>query len=196
MPYVASSEMIDYIRSSITADVVEIEAAQLAADSVLNAHCHRVFTVPTVATTRTFVASDSYALAVPDIANTTGLVVVDNGTTITAAGYQLEIAHGVTGPIDVSGRTWPYSIIRRVSGSWSSNSDGDDVLSITARWGWPATPPEVLLASKLLTRDLMLARDTAFGIVQVGDFSRRVAANGVVETLLAPLRRVESFGLA
>ena len=82
------------------------------------------------------------------------------------------------------------------SGKWHMDGDREDTLSVTARWGWAAIPAEVSLASKLLTRDLLLARDTAFGIVQVGDFSRRVAANGVVETLLAPLRRAEAFGIA
>ena len=196
MPYVPQQDMTSYVRSSIVADESEIEAAQLAADSMVNAHCQRTFVVPTVATARTFIASDSYTMSVPDIANTTGLVIVDNGTTITVAGYQLEIFPGYPGPIDVTGRTRPYTIIRRMSGSWSADSNNDDVLSITARWGWPAIPPEVALASKLMTRDLLLARDTAFGIVQVGDFSRRVAANGVVEALLAPFRRVEARGIA
>jgi len=55
----------------------------------------------------------------------------------------------------------------------------------------------VSLATKLLARDYLMARDTAFGIVQVGDFSRRIAANGVVETLLGPLRRAEAaMGIA
>lgn len=196
MSYVTQVEMSDYIRSTVTADEVEIEAAQLAAESTVDAYCQRTFAVPTSATARTFVATDSCVAIVPDIAVTTGLVIVDNGTTLTAGQYQLEIAPGATGPIDVSGRTWPYSRIRRLSGSWHVDGDGEATLSITARWGWPAIPPEVSLATKLLTRDFLMARDTAFGIVQVGDFSRRIAANGVVETLLSPLRRPESFGIA
>jgi hypothetical protein len=196
MAYVEDGELTDYLRSTIVADEVEIEGARLAAESVVNSYCQRTFTVPTAATTRTFVASDGYVIVVPDIESTTDLVIIDNGSTIAAAAYQLEISPGVTGPIGVSGRTWPYTQIRRVSGTWWRDSDYEDTLSITARWGWPAIPPEVTLATKLLARDFLLARDTAFGIVQVGDFSRRVAANGVVETLLSPLRRAESFGIA
>jgi hypothetical protein len=73
---------------------------------------------------------------------------------------------------------------------------GDDTLSITARWGWAAIPPQVTEATKLLARDLLLARDTAFGIVQVGDFSRRITDNGQVVALLSSFRRAESWGLA
>ena len=53
------------------------------------------------------------------------------------------------------------------------------------------------MATKLLARDYLLARDTSFGIVQTGDgFSRRIASNGVVTDLLGPLRRAEAWGIA
>ena len=195
--YVEQSQMTDYLRSTIIVDEVEIDAAILAAESTVDSYCGRTFVVPTTASARTFVVDDYYVVNVPDIANATDLVIVDAGTTITAADFQLEIAPNKTSLIGQSGRTWPYTRIRRLSGTWSISSIGDDTLSITARWGWAAIPPEVPLATKLLARDFLLARDTAFGIVQVGDFSRRVAANGVVETLLSPLRRADAaIGIA
>jgi hypothetical protein len=197
MAYVSDQELTDYLRSTIVADEVDIAAAKLAAQSTIDAYCGRTFDVPTTATARTFVVDDPYVVKVPDIANITNLVIVDNGTTISASYFQMEIAPGVTGPISISGRTWPYTSIRRLSGTWFHDCYGNDSLSITARWGWAATPPEVSLATKLLARDYLMARDTAFGIVQVGDFSRRIAANGVVETLLGPLRRAEAaMGIA
>lgn len=196
MAYVEQSDMSGYLRSTIVDDEADIEAATLAAENTVNSYCQRTFTVPTAATTRTFVATDWYVLTVPDIANTTGLIVVSDGSTISAANYQLEVSPEVTGPIGVDGRTWPYTRIRLLTGSWPVESDREAEVSITARWGWPAVPPEVTLATKLLARDFLLARDTSFGVVQVGDFNRRIAANGVVETLLGPLRRVESFGVA
>ena len=196
MAYVEQTDLTDYLRSTIVADEADIEAANLAAENTVNSYCQRTFTVPTAATTRTFVATDEYVLTVPDIANTTGLIVVSDGSTVTAANYQLEVSPEVTGPIGVDGRTWPYTRIRLLTGSWPVDSDREADVSITARWGWAAVPPEVTLATKLLARDFLIARDTSFGIVQVGDFSRRIAANGVVETLLSPLRRVEAFGIA
>jgi len=198
MSYVALSEMTDYLRSTIVADETDIDAATLAAESAVDAYCGRTFTVPTAASARTFVVTDPYVISVPDIANITNLAITDNGTALSASYFQMEIAPGVTGPISVSGRTWPYTLIRRLSGTWYISSTGDDTLSITARWGWAAVPPEVSLATKLLARDFLLARDTApFGIVQVGDFSRRVASNGVVQAVLDPLRRAEvAMGIA
>jgi hypothetical protein len=196
MAYVELTELTDYLRNTIVADEVEIQAALSAAENGVNSYCQRIFTVPTVATTRTFLPTNNHSVTVPDIASTTDLVVVDDGSTVAAADYQLEIAPGLTGPIGVDGRTWPYTRIRRLSGRWHVPSDGEALISITARWGWPAVPAEVEMATKLLARDYLLARDTSFGIVQVGDFSRRVAANGVVTDLLGPLRRAEAFGIA
>jgi hypothetical protein len=198
MAYVEQSEMTDYLRSTIVADEVDIQAAILAAESTIDAYCGRTFTVPTTATARTFVVSDPYVVNVPDIANTTNLAIVDNGTTISASYFQMEIAPGVTGPISVSGRTWPYTSIRRLSGTWYHDSYGNDSLSITARWGWAAIPPEIPQATKLLARDFLLARDMAFGIMQTGDgFSRLINGNSVVKGLLAPLRRAEvAMGIA
>ena len=195
MAYVEVSEASDFLRNTIVADEVEIQAALSAAENAVNSYCQRIFTVPTEATTRTFVGYRNYELDVPDIANTTGLIIVNNGATLTAADYQLEISPGVTGPIGVDGRTWPYVRIQRISGYWDVNEDHKATISITARWGWPAIPSEVEMATKLLARDYLLARDIGFGIVQVGDFSRRVAANGVVTDLLGPLRRGEAWGI-
>jgi hypothetical protein len=197
MAYVTAQDLADYLRSTVTADEAFFDAARLGAESTINDYCQRTFTVPTTATTRTFVPNDSRVVVVPDIANTTDLVIVDSGTTLSASSYQLEISPGVIGPIGVSGRTWPYTLIRHMTGSWKTDPWGDNTLSITARWGWAAVPPEVIEATKLLSRDFLLARDMAFGIMQTGDgFSRRIVGNGVVEALLGPLKRPEAWGIA
>lgn len=194
MAYVTAQELTDYLRSTVTADEVEFEAARLAAESAINEHCRRTFNPTTPASARTFVPDDYYVIAVPDIANTTGLVISDNGTTLSASDYQLEISPGQVGPISMSGRTWPWTQIRRMTGMWYRDTNGNDTLSITAQWGWAAVPAEVSLATKLLARDFLLARDTAFGIMQTGDgYSRVIADNKVVEGLLYPLRRPEAY---
>jgi hypothetical protein len=194
MAYVEQSALADYLRSTVTADETEIEGARLAAESAINDHCQRMFSVPTTGTARTFVPTDSYVMTVPDIANATDLVIVDNGVTLSASEFQLEVSPGVTSIVGFDGRTRPYTLIRRMTGNWYMDSNGNDTLSITARWGWPAIPPEVTHATKLLTRDFLMARDTAFGIMQTGDgFSRLITGNSVVELLLWPLRRPEAY---
>jgi hypothetical protein len=147
MAYVTAQELTDYLRSSVTADESLFDGARLAAESMVDDYCQRTFTVPTVASTRTFVPTDPYVVGVPDIANKTDLVIVDAGSTLTAATYQMEIAPGVIGPVGVSGKTWPYTRIRRLSGTWNVDAYGDDTLSITARWGGAAIPPQVTEAT-------------------------------------------------
>ena len=194
MAYVSDQELTDYLRSTIVADEVETAGARIAAESTINDHCQRTFDVPTGATTRTFVPTDCYVMTVPDIANATDLVIVDNGATLSASDYQLEVSPGVTSIVGIDGRTRPYTLIRRMNGRWNIDAKGNDTLSITARWGWTAVPPEVPQATKMLARDLLMARDTAFGIMQTGDgFSRVIAGNSVVELLLWPLRRPEAY---
>jgi hypothetical protein len=194
MAYVAQSVMTDYLRSTVTADEADIEVATLAAESAINSHCQRTFSVPTTGTARTFVPTDCYVMTVPDIANATDLVIVDNGVTLSASDYQLEVSPGVTSVVGMDGRTRPYTLIRRMTGMWYIDSNGNDTLSITARWGWPSTPPEIPQATKLVARDFLLARDMAWGVRQTGDgFSRLITGNPVVEALLFDLRRPEAY---
>lgn len=182
MSYVEPTELREYLRSKVVADEVEIEAAQLAADSGIDDYCQRSFVAGAGTATKTFTGTGGTVLDVPDLVSVSQ--VVDAGGTLTASDYTLGRWS------DTTAREWPYSQIQRVDGTpWTD-------VSVTATWGWTATPPEVKIASRLLVRDLLMARDMSFGIVQVGEFSRRIAENGVVEMLLAPLRRPEALPVA
>ena len=195
--YITPAEAEAYYRSTVTADIVEIEAAVEVASNAIDLHCVRSFVVPTAATTRLFVADDSHLVKVDDIANTTGLVIIDDVTTKLAADYQLETSPGRTARPDPTGLTRPYAFLRHINGGyWYVNNDGEATLSITARFGWPAIPDAVKLATKMLSKDLLNMRDTRFGLVQVGDFSRRIAENGMVAAMLDPLKSADSIGIA
>lgn len=192
--YVSVFEFEAYYRSTVTIDLPEIEAAVEVASNAIDFHTGRTFIVPTAATTRSFVALDGYLAKVDDIANTTDLVIVDNATTLAAADYQLETSPGRTARPDHAGLTRPYAHVRRLSGSW--HHDEEATLVITARFGWPAVPDAVKLATKMLAKDLLSARDTRFGLAQVGEFSRRISTNGMVAALLDPLKSADSIGIA
>jgi hypothetical protein len=194
MAYVSAGELIDYLRSTVAVDEIEFEVARLAAESTVDSFCQRTFAVPTTATTRTFVPDDPRVLMVPDIANTTDLVVVNNGATVAAADYQLEVGPGLTNTTGRDGTVWPYMYIRLLSSYWSQSLPGQASVSITARWGWAAVPAEVKLATKMLARDFVLARDTAFGITSVAEFPRTLSGNKFVDGLLADYQRPECFG--
>ena len=192
--YVTPTEAETYFRSTVTADIVEIEAAVEVASNAIDFYTQRSFIVPTAATTRAFVVLDGHLAKVDDIANTTDLVIVDNASTLAAADYQLETSPGRTARPDPAGLTRPFAYVRRLSGSWYH--DEEATLVITARYGWPVVPDAVKLATKMLAKDLLSARDTRFGLAQVGDFSRRISTNGMVAALLDPLKSADSIGIA
>ena len=199
MAYLTDEEALAALNMTVTANVPEVEAARLAAEAAIDAYCQRTFNVPTSATARSFVPPRNVCdpLPVPDIANTTGLIIANGGATLAASVYQLEVSPGQVNQTALDGRSRPYTLVRLLSGDWSNSSvDGEATISITARWGWPTVPPEVKVAAKLLTKDFFQAGDLRFGFADVGEFGRRVAANSMVVQLLAPLRRAESFGIA
>jgi hypothetical protein len=199
MAYVTDEEVLAALNITVASSTPEVEAARLAAEAAIDAYCQRTFVVPTAATERDFVPPRNVCdpLVVPDIANTTGLIIANGGATLAASVYQLEVSPGQVNQTGVDGRVRPYTMVRLLSGDWSNSSvDGEATISITARWGWPAVPPEVKVAAKLLTKDFYQAGDLRFGFADVGEFGRRVAQNGMVAQLLGPLRRAEAWGVA
>lgn len=194
--YVPLPEATAYVRSEVSADSGEIEAALLTACQDIDAYTQRNFAVPTTETTVTYAPSfGASLLKVRDIANTTGLVISNDGSTVAAADYQLEVAPGRTSAIN--GESVPYSYVRLLGGAWWTYDDMRATVSITARHGWPATPAAVELAAKMLTRDLVKARATSFGVQAFADgFTRRITENAMVMQLLAPYRAVEAVGIA
>ena len=199
MSYITDEEAVTYCGTTIAADGPDVAAARLTAEMDLNSWCQRDFNVPTAATARTFVpVYGASLLRVPDIANTTGLVVSDDGATLVlGTDMQLEIAPGMTSQVTATGETRPYGWIRLL-GSWWSFDNGRATVTVTARWGWPAVPEPIKLATKLLTRDYFTSRNTTFGVQSFGadGFTRRVGQNSQVTALLAPYRSVEAWGVA
>lgn len=194
MAYVTAVDLGVYLRDQVTANEDEIDAVATVASQAVDAHCQRTFTVPSAASERLFVPGGSTLLKVPDIANTTDLAITVDGSALSSSDYQLEVSPGEVNTTTLTGRVRPYQYIRRLSGAWPCTAEA--VVSITARWGWPTVPAEVPQAVKLLAKDHFQMRDTRFGFVQLGDFSRRIAENGMVLSLLADLRRVEAWGVA
>jgi hypothetical protein len=192
--YVTADALQEYVGSTTATDYTECEVVAQSASDGVDSHCQRTFTVPTSATVRLFVPQGGDLLRVDDIANTTDLVITEDGSTVSASDYQLESSPGRVNTVNVAGQYRPYMYVRRLSGSWGCDTEA--TVSITARWGWTATPDAVVLATKIIGKDYFAMGDTRFGFVQVGDFSRRAAENSMAAAILAPYRRVESWGIA
>ncbi len=175
MTYISGPDLAGYTRNGIVADSDEIDAAVITACQAVDVHCGRTFTVPTVATTRTFLATGGEWVEIDDIASTAG-VLVDGAAT---AG--LRVGAEIPGPW-AAGRVWPYRWVKAPSTAGAE-------FTVTALFGWPATPPEVPLAAKLLAKDILASRDVSFGAQTFGPeaFARRITGNSQVVAMLRDL---------
>lgn len=117
--------------------------------------------------------------------------IVENGATLTVStDYALEPLNG----LDARGETVPYSQVRRFSTDWYTDDDKATV-SISARWGWLAIPTQLVTATKIVAKDVLMNRDVKFGIVAVTDaavFSAR--SNPTVRTAVDRYHLAKAIG--
>jgi hypothetical protein len=161
-----------------------------AAESVIDDHCGRRFTLvddDASATSRVYVAPlYDQLLFIDDLADSTGLVIVDDGTTLSASDYQLE-------PINTLGsdrRYRPYNAIRRLGTCWSIPTyHGKASVTVTSdRWGWLTVDNRVARATEMAAKDLWDMRETRFGRAGFGEFAAVVVRqNQALADLLHPL---------
>lgn len=193
--YVSQADFDAYIRTDAsigTVDAAHRASALAAAEQAVSEYCQRSFAVVAVdatATTRYYVPDGTEILRIHDARAVTAIT--NNGASISSTTYQLE-------PVGVSwsGRTQPYEQVRLLGSCWTVNYTGQATVAVTGRFGWAAVPPEVVEAVKILGKDILQQRSTIGNLVSTGDFGGRVAMNTYVQRLLAPLRRVESWGIA
>jgi hypothetical protein len=109
---------------------------------------------------RVYSTDEGEWLIVDDIGSLSGLVVeVGDGTTWTAVtGYQ-------TGPENALAKRQPINRLLRPVSSWSGSWSGPNQARITARWGWPAVPDEIVRANLLQANRLYTRKDSPDGVL-------------------------------
>ena len=180
MPYVSASDLGSYLRNEVKADDIEAEAALVAACSTVDSICGRSFAVPATATDRQFVAWSGEHTELDDIADLAGVTIAVDGAPLT--GWTLQAFPGTPGPV-VRGRTWPWRWVCDLPVASGA------LLTVTAKWGWPAVPAEVATATKLIAKDLLDSRDTRFGVATFGGdmYARKLALNPLAVSMLSDL---------
>lgn len=129
---------------------------------------------------RTFAAPYGTAVRVDDIASATGLL-VEGGS----AGAYASLGTFYPGPDNATVYGQPITYVMADPGFYS----GITGVRITARWGWPAVPDEVALATQLLAARLYRRKDSPQGVLTSGDWgSVRVSrVDPDVESLISHL---------
>lgn len=185
--YVTLPEFKAYIVNQLAAtDDADLTAALNAAERAAESFCARSFTTVASAT-RLYAPCGSEVLRIHDCTTVTSVTV--SGTLLAGSAYQLE-------PLNLlswSGQARPVEQIRLLSSAWSLTSEA--TVSVVATWGWTAVPDQIKEAVRLTAKDILLQRNVNSGVVG-GDFAFTARLNPYVKTLLAPLRRVEAFGIA
>lgn len=145
--------------------VAKITDALDAATSAIESDTGRVFAAST--STRTFGATSSTVLTVPDLTAITTLKVDDDDTgtfetTIAASGYELDTRYERTG--------WPYDTIRLLDRSWPSGGRRRRRIEIVGTWGWAAVPDPINQACSLMAARIAQRSSAAlFGVQSFGD---------------------------
>lgn len=165
-----------------------IDAAELAIGKRLG----RQVVVASGSTTRTF--APNAGSSVLDIDDATAVTVVaENGSTLPDSTYQLE----PVGARDQAGNTVPYTRIRLLGYVWTPNYAGEASVSVTGTFGMAAIPADYLEAVKVLSADILDAKDVRNGVIGFSDYaSFRVRDNGTVAMLLSRLTRGRAAGIA
>ena len=100
---------------------------------------------------------DGEALLVDDISSTTGLVVEVGSTTFTA------VTDYEVGPENAIARGYPINSLLRLSGTWSVALRPR--VRVTAKWGWPAVPDDIVQATLIQAARYYKRKDSPEGVM-------------------------------
>jgi hypothetical protein len=161
-----------------TDDDLMLGKALVVASRRIDGKTNRRFWLDDEAVARTFSAAGRVTagrLLVDDIGSLDDLV-VETGTT----GSWTATTDYETGPDNALSQGWPVTEL--VASGWSCR------VRITARWGWPAVPEDIQMATLMLASRLYLRKDSPQGVLNSAEWGPvRVSRwDPDVEALVAP----------
>ena len=180
--YCTVDDLRSLTRISDTVDLVLHELVISAASRMIDRHCGRRFWQDGSVVAREYHPDDTSTVPTDDISTATGLLVktdtADDGTFATSLTITTDF---LTYPLNAADEVpvRPLTEIRIASGSTYYFPTGArrPSVQITAKFGWPAIPDEVKLATVFQSQMLLAAKDAKGGIMQgvAGDFPTRVS---------------------
>ena len=189
MAYITLATLKSMLRITDTVDDSALQTSVNAATATVDAICRRSFSQDTSASARVFHPSSWAVLRTDDISTLTGLIVKidadDDGVfeeTLTSAKYSLE-------PVNALAKSEPVNRIIAVDTYWPMGHRPS--VEVTARWGWPAVPEEVKMATGILAGRLFKRADSLLGVAGFGDMGAITlrAVDPDVSRMLAPYVR-------
>jgi len=201
MAYATLTDLKSWMNIDDSVDDATLTLALTNAQAAIDRYTERTFVLSSdhSATARTFGTRVPGAVWVDDIGDTSGLIVKiddnDNGvfeTTLTlSTDYVLDPP---VGQYQAGGR-WPATRILTIGSTLlpTYSESNRRRVEVTAKWGWPAVPSEIQLATLYLAADLFRRRDAPFGVLGWGSEMgiSRIGSNPfkAVAGLLEPYRK-------
>lgn len=197
MAYATLADVRSWLGVYDNVDDTELDMARNAAQNAVSSWCGANFDLAGSATARVFAPVNRYLLDLSavgsTIGTTTGLAVAvdddDDGTyevNWAATDWQVEPLNSA----GIGGLAWPGTHLRSVGDyRWPVGGSGRARVQVTARWGWPAVPTGVKMATIMLTVAWHQRRATMTGRAGVdGFFAAAISDDQAVQDLLAPYR--------
>lgn len=152
----------------------KLEAAINAASRQIEGYCDRKFWQDSTVNVRTYWADSSRCVHVDDISTTVGLIVKtdvnDDGTYATTLTTP---ANFILHPVNAAQLVpvWPYTeiqIIDNYASSFTLGASGRPGVQVSAKFGWPAVPDDVVKACTVQATQLYMAATAPFGAMPIG----------------------------
>lgn len=202
--YLTIDEATEYVGRSDVRDPADLEDVVTAASRLIDRHCGRHF-YQVAATARIFDSDDSYCVnfgPFNDLVSLTSVKTDDNEdgvyeTTRSATTYQL---HPV-GASTMAPAVWPYTSLRMLGGQtlpYLSTTGRRGLIEITGTWGWPAVPPEVKQACRIIVAEVNKLRDAPLGSYSGPMDTASFVRNNFpprARDLLSPFRQTMNIGV-
>lgn len=160
--------------NSLTTEL--LERAINAASRAVDRYCGRRFWLDTSTSTRTYEITNGGKVFVDDIGTRTGVVVkigtdgVTFPTTLTVNTDFILEPRNADQYASASFDAYAFWEVRAVNGRIFYPSSDGPAMSVTARYGWSAVPPEVEQAAILKAASLFKRKDAPFGVAGFGEF--------------------------
>jgi len=147
-----------------------IEAASRSIDRIAN----RRFYLDANASPRLYRPVDIYRLIVDDIGSTTSLAVnldaTGNGNYTDTLTLNTDY---ILDPVNAPQKNRPYTTVTLVgssgTASWPFPSSFRPSVQVTARWGWPSVPDDIVEACLILSADYMKRASSVGGVVGLSE---------------------------
>jgi hypothetical protein len=194
--YATLAQVKSAMRITDNLDDTLIEMAVESASRAIDGFAMRSFYSSGTAT-RYYAAEDSYVVQTDDIAGTAITLQTSSAadgvfdTTFKVTDYQLEPSNGYTDGLSV-----PYTRIRAVEDYLFPVAGGQNLVKVTAVFGWPAVPIAITQACVIQSSRLFKRLDSPLGVAGFGDMGAvRVSRylDPDVEQLIAPYRSTRNF---